>query len=257
MVMKLMANGARIKELRISALADLPQKTVADQCGISERQLRRVENQNLTIARPTLERLAKVLGVDLGEIAFGVAGPKLVSDSANTRSAPQADINPEFVHLPRHTTTSLVPVSGAQGLYDLAEMSREIIPHVLVDVPPIQIAMIEECLEILKTISERKWSYGCPVTPDSHDLATFPDMSRRRRLAELCVLLKGNDIRILAESELYRYPPEAEPYLCDRRFCFHLVIAFAPPRGEYEEERLTVPFDSGLDLVLPYKLPSF
>jgi hypothetical protein len=113
--------------------------------------------------------------------------------------------------------------------------------------------MIEECLEILKVISDQEWSCGRPVASDAHDSADFPETSRRRRLAELFVLLKGHDIRILAETESYRYPPGATPWLEGESTCWHLVVAFAPPRGEYEEERVTVPFDRGREFVLPYK----
>jgi hypothetical protein len=129
----------------------------------------------------------------------------------------------------------------------------EIVPHVLVDSAPAQMAMIEECLGILKAVSNRAWSCGRPVAPDTHDAADFPEASRRTRLAELFVLLKGHDIRIAAGSEIYHYPPGATPWLEGQTFCNHLVVAFAPPRGEYEEEQVTVPFDGGRELVLPYK----
>jgi hypothetical protein len=82
----------------------------------------------------------------------------------------------------------------------------EIVPHVLVDAAPAQMGMIEECLEILKVISDHQWSCGGPAAADAHDCANFPEASRRRRLAELFVLLKGHDIRIAAESEIYSTP---------------------------------------------------
>src|SRR5271155_5833685 len=95
---------------------------------------------------------------------------------------------------------------------------------------------------------------------DAHDDADFPEVSRRRRLAELFVLLKGHDIRIVANSEHYEYPLGATPLEGRCTFdrlrlteamtswprwqvsAYHLVVAFAPPRGEYEEDQVTVPF---------------
>ncbi|HEV2878453.1 MAG TPA: hypothetical protein VGW96_02630, partial [Candidatus Eremiobacteraceae bacterium] len=73
-------------------------------------------------------------------------------------------------------------------------------------------------------------------------------------LAEICVLLKGHDIRVVANSEIYHYPLGATPWLEGQNTCNHLIVAFAPPRGEHEEISLTVPFDAGRELFLPYKL---
>jgi hypothetical protein len=80
MVMRLVANGPRIKELRTGARTELPQKMLAGQCGISERQLRRMENENVATKLPVLERLAKELSVAVDDISFGLRGPQRVSD---------------------------------------------------------------------------------------------------------------------------------------------------------------------------------
>jgi len=116
-------------------------------------------------------------------------------------------------------------------------------------------AMVEECLGLLKAVSQRQWSCGKPVAQDAYDDTDFPEISRRKRLTELFVLLKGHDIRVVASREMYRYPPGEMPWLEDQRDCWHLVIAFAPPLGEWEEERVSVPFDGGSEIVLPYEIP--
>jgi hypothetical protein len=229
-----------------------------------------MENKNVATKLPVLERIAKALGVAVEDISFGSRGPQLVSGEKTPALAAAAVEEPETMHFPRHTTASLVPVAGAQALYELAKESMEIVPHVLVDAAPAQMEMIEECLGILKIISQQEWSCGYPVASDAHDDADFPEASRRRRLAELVVLLKGYDIRIVANSEIYEYPLGATPLEGRCTFdrlrlteamtswprrevsSWHLVVAFAPPRGEYEEERVTVPFDRGCEKVLPY-----
>jgi hypothetical protein len=71
-------------------------------------------------------------------------------------------VEPETIHILRHRTISLAPITGAQALYELARSSMEIVPHVLVDAAAAQMGMIEECLEILKAISDRAWSCGRP-----------------------------------------------------------------------------------------------
>jgi len=271
MTIRLAVNGARIKELRAGGTAELPQKTLAGQCGISERQLRRMENENLGTKLPVLKRLAKALGVAVEDISFGWRGPELVLGEKTPALAASAVEEPEPIHLPRHTTASLAPVIGAQALYELAKHSMEIVPHVLVDVAPAQMGMIEECLEILKVISDQEWSCGYPVASDAHDDADFPEASRRRRLAELFVLIKGHDIRIMASEEHYEYrigtTPQEGRCTFDRlrlteamtswprcaASSYRLVVAFAPPRGEYEDDQVIVPFDRGCEKVLPYE----
>jgi transcriptional regulator with XRE-family HTH domain len=257
MVMKLTPNGQKIKGLRTGQKIELPRKTLAAQCGISERQLQRIENENLVVGFPTLNRLADKLGVAIEDIvssAHGATAPSAVDLSTSpARKTERASSEPETIQIPRHTTTGLAPVASAQALYELAEWSMEIKPHMLADAAPAQMTMIEECLSLLKVVSKQRWSCGKPVPPDAHDGTDFPEMSCRKRLAELFVLIKGHDIRILANREMYRYPPDETPWLEGQSICWHLVIAFAPPRGEYEEETVSVPFDGGCDIVLPYK----
>jgi DNA-binding XRE family transcriptional regulator len=253
MTMRLTPNGARIKELRTRCATELPQKKLADLCNISERQLRRIENENVEVISPTAERIAKALKVTVEDIVFSAGWPKLVQEVKEPPSSIIETVCPETISIPRYTTAGLAPVSGAQELYGLAEGNMEIVPHVLVDCPPAQMAMIEECLSLLKGISLRRWSGGKAIAPDVHDGADFPETSRLRRLAELFVLLKGHDVRIVAAGTMiYHYPPGATAWLKGERTSFQLVIAFAPPRGEYEESTVAVPFDGGRDLVLPY-----
>ncbi len=256
MVKKLISNGRRIKELRTNSSSELPQKELAPLCGISERTLRRMENENLRVSILILKRLANVLKVRLDEIAFGTCGSTLVTQiNVEAALSKGKESEPETTVIPRHTTASLRPVYTAQALYELAEGSMKVIPHVLIDAPATQLAMIKECLALLKAVSDRRWSCGAPVTADAHDDADFPEVSRRARLAELSVLLKGHDIRIAADVETYHYPKSEASWLEGQKFCWHLVIAFAPPRGEYEEEAVTVPFDAGCDLVLSSEMP--
>lgn len=253
MAMKVAVNGARIKTLRAEAADELPQKKLAALCGISERQLRRIENGNLAVSKSVLRQLAAHLKVEMPEIAFGLDGSQLAPSQKNSQTALTKEEDSAEIHIPRHTTTFLGPVPGAHALYDMAANCQQIVPHVLVDAAPAQMEMIEECLDLLNAISRRKWSAGEPIPPDAYDATAFPEMARRKRLSELFVLLKGHDIRIVADQLIYDYPAGEDPWLPGQRFCFQLVIAFAPPRGQYEEDSLTVPFDGGRDQVLPRK----
>jgi len=256
MVKKFTANGARIKELRTGSLVPLPQKVFSENCGISERQLRRIENNNQSIELSLLQRIATVLKVGVGEITYGAQRPTLVIHKGAIAPPPrlQQTRDPETIVIPRHTTAHLRPILTAQALYESARDTMEIVPHLLVDMTAAQMAMIHECLALLKAVSDRQWSHGEPLQADAHDSAPFPEVSRRARLAELFVLIKGNDIRIVAERETYHYPTGVRPWLAGEKFCFQLIIGFAPPRGEYEEEYVVVPFDAGREVVLPSKV---
>jgi transcriptional regulator with XRE-family HTH domain len=253
MAMKVAANGERIKALRTAALTELPQKVLAAQCNISERQLRRIENDNLLVSLPILKRLASSLGVEPADIAFGLDGPTLVPVKADAQIQTAEVDDSDKLHIPRHRTATLGPISSARALYDLAAGCQQIVPHVLVDAAPAQFEMIEECVGILTTVSRREWSIAEPVVRDAYDDNDFPELARHKRLSELVVLLKGHDIRIVVDKEIYDYPVGVTPWLPDQRFCFQLVVAFAPPRGQYEEESVVVPFDGGRDHVLPRK----
>lgn len=255
MAMKVAANGERIRALRNMSPTELPQKVLATQCQISERQLRRIENENLKVSLPVLQRLAGRFGVDITEIAFGLVGPQLVSGRNSTGKRAAVDDDLGETNIPRHRTALLAPISSARELYSRAADCQQIVPHVLVETGPAQLTMIQECLGILSAVSHRKWSLG-PITPDRHDDDEFPDLAREKRLAELFVLLKGHDIRIVADQVIYDYPDEETPWLQGQRFCFQFVVAFVPPRGQYEEDTVTVPFDGGRDHVLPRK-PNF
>jgi len=254
MVKKFTTNGSEIKRRRNDNLNDMPQKLLAQKCGISEKTVQRIENANYPISLTLLHKMGTALGAKIDEIAYGVGRPTLVGKQDRTSvhsHTPGPASLPETTVIPRHTTSRLDPVLTAQALYELAQGSQEIIPHVLIDVPATQMAIIYECLTLLKAVSDRQWFLDdAPVAADAHDTAEFPDISRRTRLAELFVLIKGHDIRLVAEREIY-HNPGVSPRLEGLDFCFQLLVGFAPPRAEYEEEYVTVPFDAGREVVLP------
>lgn len=86
-----------------------------------------------------------------------LSGPKLAREKTRSEAAANTH-DPELIHFPRHTTTSLAPVVGAQSLYERSrKLTWKVIPHVLTNPPPMQMEMVEEFVEILKTVSERKY----------------------------------------------------------------------------------------------------
>jgi hypothetical protein len=108
-------------------------------------------------------------------------------------------------------------------------------------------------LSLLKGIMQRQWHSLGPAAPDSYDELEFPDISRRKRIAEVLVLLKGNDIRIVIDGHFKYYQDWETPWLPGMSFYTQLLIGFAPP-AMYGEEGVEVPIDHGKDLKIPSKL---
>ena len=65
--------------------------------------------------------------------------------------------------------------------------------------------------------------------PDHFDGLDFPELGRLRRLKELLVLLKGNDVLVHADTNFRSYPEGEERRIPGVSFETQLIIAFAPP----------------------------
>jgi transcriptional regulator with XRE-family HTH domain len=256
MAMMLVPNGDRIRNLRSSRETEYRQKTIAAKAGISERQLRRIENENKMTKAEDLRRLAAALDTTLDDIAFAPAArPRLAAENGQAVAlSPKTEEPLEFIEIPRHGTTSLRPAGGVQDLCDEARRAQEIVPHILVEPDPERFTLIEELLSLLKGFMLRSWHSLGPVDPDSYDGLEFPDISRQKRIGELLVLLKGNDIRVVIEGHFKYYEDWETPWLPGESFYTRLLVGFAPP-ALYGEERVEVPIDHGRDLKLPTKLP--
>jgi transcriptional regulator with XRE-family HTH domain len=122
MAMMLTPRGDRIRHLREKRETEYRQKTIAGKSGISERRLRRIENENLITKAEGLRRLAAILETTLDDIAFAPdAGPHLATENGQRVVRPPAsESQPEFIEIPRHGTTYLRPARGAQHLCDEA-----------------------------------------------------------------------------------------------------------------------------------------
>jgi transcriptional regulator with XRE-family HTH domain len=146
MAMMLIPDGDRIRNLRTSRATEYRQKTIAAKAGLSERQLRRMENENKMTKAEDLRRLATALDTTLDDIAFAPdAYPRLVAKNGQAVAlSPKTEEPPDFIEIPRHGTTSLRPTGGVQDLCDEAGRAQEIIPHILVETDPERFALIEE-----------------------------------------------------------------------------------------------------------------
>jgi transcriptional regulator with XRE-family HTH domain len=255
MPLMLTPRGQRIKQLRERRETEYRQKTIAAKARISVRTLRRIENENKLSRVEDLRRLAAALDTTLDDIAFATDRPRLVSDqpekSVGVRSE---ESHPGFIEISRYSTTYLRTVKGAQDLCEQAGFGQEIVPYILVQADAERLALIEELLSLLKAMVLRKWQILGPAALDRYDRCEFPEASRLKRLAELLVLLKGNDIRVVADTHMKHYQDGEAPWLPGEKYYTQLIVGFAPP-VEYGQESIEVPVDHGRDLKIPTKPP--
>ena len=244
---KFTTNGPKIRQLREDRERGATQKEFAHEIGVSERTLRKIEKENHQVDRPTLDRIAKAFGIHRNEVIFSSSGPCLVSEATASVSAKKVPAGPNDAPtiIPRFDTIYLQVVKGAAELYEQASGVHEVVPKFLVELNAETSEYVEELLSIL-----------CPLTFDDRDRdqsanGGTKEITDRRRLRELVVLLKGNDVWVYADTH-DKYLPESfeEKPNGQRQIRAQLVIAFGPP-GEYGEESVEVDFDHGQPIVLP------
>jgi DNA-binding XRE family transcriptional regulator len=257
MPLKLTPQGHKIKALRERSETEYRQKTLAANAQISERELRRIENEDKVTRVEVLRRIARALNTSLEDITscsphlateYGVA---VKEDSKNIESAEATG----FTSIPRFSTAYLSPVKGAQHLFDEVRQAQEIVPHIQIDTETELFELIEELLSLLKGVMQRKWASLGPLPSDEYDNLDFPDVSRLKRVSEILVLLKGNDIRVVVDTHIKYYQDGDTPWLEGQNWCTQLLIAFASA-GEYVEDSVEVPVDHGKSIQLSVE-PNF
>jgi len=256
---RLIPNGMKIKAIRAERETGFKQSDVAERARLSIRTLRRIENENSPTMEPDLRRLANTLGVPLDEIVFSFDRPRIVGASTipdtpvGGGTEEVVEESERWILMPRYDTAYVRPLSGgAPELVRLAESAQEIAPHILVDADPERFALIDELLNILMRLSSERWSSNARAESDQYDDLPFPQVGRLKRLSELLVLLKGNDILVCAETH-NRYVPDGElPRVGNVDWYFQLLVAFIPP-DEYGDHRAEIPVDHGRDIRIPEK----
>lgn len=242
---KYKANGARIKALRADKDEDSMQKQVAHALGISERKLRKIENENDLITRKTADALAKLLNVPWQSLVYAAEGPQLV-EAVSASHPPKVLPTEKFISIPRYDHHYAGVVRDEAKLYEEAWTNYVVIPHIQTALTSETSAYAEELLNILEKLAYH------PRYQDKPTIDGREEITLRRRIRELLVLLRGNDVWVYTITHMKNLPESDEP-LAQRstEFEFQLVIAFGPP-GEYGEETMKVPVDNGH----PFSIPS-
>jgi hypothetical protein len=187
------------------------------------------------------------LGVRKEQIfaGFSVSPPATLAPNVDSESI-DPFFNEEERLIPRQHNFEYARVTWDEGyLYKEANQSHDVECIIESSLTEATSACAQELIEILDGLSRSKQDILAKID------ASGP-IAIRRRIRELIVLLKGNDIWIYSTYVLRRLPervtvaPKDEPHTCE----FRLVIVLGPP-GEFGEETLRVPVDNGQPYILP------
>jgi transcriptional regulator with XRE-family HTH domain len=238
-------NGKLIKRLRSELERLSTQKELAHDVGLSERKLRQIENEDAPISATTLDRLAKAFNVHREQISLPV--PELIAAPVageNIFDSIVSDMSKERL-IPRYDY-DLADVTMDEGLlFTRANSSHDFRCEITVPLSDETAQYAEELIKILNSLT---WS----VRSILDKVDSLEEIAIRRRIKQLLVLLRGNDIWVY-QTHLYRQLPERHTPLPEGEYAdlsSRFVIALGPP-GEYGETTLRVPIDHGQPFYLP------
>jgi transcriptional regulator with XRE-family HTH domain len=241
---QIIPDGPRIKTLRLGLESNATQKELAYAVRVSERKLRQIENESAPISVATMELLAKNLGVHREQITVRQSALQLVAaDGETVFDTILSDLRKDRL-VPRFDY-DLANVTMDEGvLFKEASHVHDFVCEIMV---PLNEETGEYAEELIAILTSLTWSERSSLDRPT----SVEEIALRRRIRQLMVLLRGNDIWIY-HTHLFRklperhtLPPEDEPSEMRSRF----IIALAPP-GEYGETCVRVPVDHGQPFVL-------
>lgn len=239
---KIIPDGEQIKQLRLDLERLSTQKEMANEIAVSVRMLRKIENENAPIAPVLLDRIAKLLGVHREKITLSPPSSSPPTGGTNNRQLP--DFDQERL-IPRYDWEYAQAISDDGVLYDEASKANDLACVIEVPLNAETGAYVQNLVDLLTALTWRQRDIR-------RDIPASEQIEIRRRLRELIVLLRGNDIWIYQTTVVRRLPersdlpPPGEPYTME----FRVTVAFGPP-GEYGETSMKVPIDHGQPFVLP------
>jgi transcriptional regulator with XRE-family HTH domain len=243
-VRRVQLNGRKIKELRDERDSGATQKEFAHEIRVSERRLRAIENSNALVTADVANRIARALNKPLQVLLAPGEAP--APQAGRTSNAVEAAIPVRREQLlPRFDETIARFVTNEAGLVELVKGNWVLVSHVLTALNAETSAYAEELLSILRSLT---WD---PRAEDRRQPDGTVEIALRRRVRELLVLLKGNDVWVYGDSNWKTLPESCEPQPPElRRDCeLQAIIAFGPP-GEYGETSIRVPVDRGQPFLL-------
>ena len=230
--------GQKVKQLRESRERHATQKEFAHELDISERSLRSIENGSARVTADVLERMAKSLGIHRQALLVDDAPP-----SPGLAALPSSRHQPQEERLvPRFDTTIASVCTEAAHLMELGS-HKSVVFHILTPLTAETEAYAAELFELIESLTWDKRPLDQSLMEPLDGPAA---VALRRRLRELIVLLKGNDVWIYGDTHIKTLPesfevrPKGEP----RTMEIQGIVALGPP-GEYGETTIKIPIDHG------------
>ncbi|MDB5607992.1 MAG: hypothetical protein JWP25_4892 [Bradyrhizobium sp.] len=230
---KIQLDGRKIKELRSSREYGSTQKEFSHEIRISERKLRAVENDLDAVSSQTADRIAGALKKPLQALLLTPAEPPVPStqDQSAAPKMPWREILPRF-------DEAIASVVGDEAqMFDLVKGNRVVVSHVMTALNAETSAYAEELLAILKTLTWDVRGFDNPIE-GAEEIAV------RRRIRELLILLKGNDVWVYGDTHIKTLPESFEVQPPSGRTNYEMQAIVGPP-GEYGEISTRVPIDRG------------
>lgn len=235
---KITPNGNAIKQLREQLDNGSLQKEMAHSICISERMLRLIENNNAQISIATLDRIATYLSVRRDQIAYSIDAPKLVpSMDMKTHGA----LNELFQDriIPRFDKDMAYATMDEGQLIQDTKRSEDLTAQIDVQFNKETSEYAEELLRLLTPLTWSKRDWSAKHTPAD-------EIALHRRIRQILVLLKGNDVWLYYTHHMRHLPERFELPAPEeaRETNFRVAIVFGPP-GEYGEVSVSVDVDNG------------
>lgn len=240
---KVIPNGTAIKQLRQQLERLSTQKEFANAIAVSVRMLRKIENENPPISVALLDRIAKVFGVHREVLAATPLPPSAAGSGCAADRPPLFEAEDRLI--PRHDWDHAQATSDEGKLYDEAASSYDLACVIEISLNDETGRYAQELVDLLTGLTWSRRDILLDIPPSDQIVI-------RRRIRQLMVMLRGNDIWIYQTKvfrrlpERYDLPPQEEPATLQSRF----VIALGPP-GEYGETSMRVPIDHGQPFILP------
>lgn len=233
-------NGKHVRQLRENRERGATQAELAHEISVSERKLRLIETRDDEVTADTLERMSKVLSVPRQALVYALGQPTLVNGSALSNQATGTGGKSDIVTVPRYDKDTASVCADEAEFFEKACANDVIVSCLQTKTNTETSGYIDEFISTLEALTRNARKY--PWAPLDGRTALLV----QRRLRELIVLLKGNDIWIYRQTH-YKYLPECDVIGESHAYQtseHQLIIAFAPP-GEYGETSVTIPIDHG------------
>lgn len=242
---KVIPNGPRIKCLRIDAENKSTQKELAHEMWISERKLRAIENENAPIGVDLLDRFAKWFGVHREQISKSAQS---LTQNPSVKENPFTKVLAELSEdriVPRHDYDLAYATTDEGNLFKEASSAHDLVCSIDISLSDELAQYAQELFEILTSLTRES-------RDNLRDIPANDEITIRRRIKMLLVLLKGNDIWVY-QTSFYRRLPERHEPLPEGEYADlknRLVVALGPP-GEYGEVSIKVDIDHGQPFFMP------